>query len=94
MVDTNDQEKRHRGSSPPFQGVGNGMHKIEISFASNDQGRERALSAQLVMPFVTEQNHASYANNDSRSNNEGNSRSDKNDVSRWQDDGGESGENV
>jgi hypothetical protein len=104
MTGNNDQEKRHRGSSPPFQEVDNNTHKIAIALASHGQVGDEAPSRQLVMQYGIGQNRDSRSNDDSRLNNgsqsrsdlsnDGKSRSDKEDVSRWQDDGGESGEDV
>jgi hypothetical protein len=104
MTENNEQEKRHRGSSPPFQRADDKTYKFAITLASNDQVGDAAQSRQLVMQYGVDQNQTSHASdgahsvNESQSraevSNDGKSRSNNDDVSRWQDDGGESGEDV
>jgi len=75
-----------------------------MSPAINAQIGESVSSMQLVLQLGVERIQATRSNEDSLSTNnrhpqDGSSydsklRSDKEDVSRWQDDGGESGEDV
>jgi hypothetical protein len=98
------QTRRHRGSSPPFEGSEQSSHVTVMRLESTGQNEARQSALQVEMQFGFEQIDSTNLDEVStwssrwgperRSFDGVESCQDQDDVSRWQDDGGESGEVV
>jgi hypothetical protein len=95
---------RRRGSSPPFQESSQGSYGFVTRLHPDCQHEARPLAIQLVMELGFGRTVSTESENGPSSSpkpesevqsfDKSMSRQDKEDTSRWQDDGGESGENV
>ena len=104
LINEYSQARRHRGSSPPFLDSGRGSDDSVMRVQSNGEHEARQPAMQLEMQLGFEKTESTDLDKvsswsksqdpEQRSFDDGRSRQDKDDVSRWQDDGGESGEVV
>ena len=104
MKSDNNEARHHRGSSPPFHESEQGSYDSVIRLKSNGQHEVRPSAIQLVMQLGFEKTESRDLDDgfswskkpdpEQQSLDVGRTRQDKDDVSRWQDDGGESGEVV
>jgi hypothetical protein len=100
----NNDAKGRRGSSPPFQDTGQGSEGLGMPFQSIGQNKERPSPIQLAMQLGFDKTHSNDLMDGSRRPrksdpeqeliSDGRLRQDKDEVLRWQDDGGEGGEVV
>jgi hypothetical protein len=102
MKNKNHNTKHHRGSSPPFQGVDQGLHEQEIGLRSIYQSPDESPYVQLLEHQGDQEEELDEQESDARrrkgarigqdSLNETEFRQNQDEENRWQDDGGESGE--
>jgi hypothetical protein len=98
MKNKNYSTKRHRGSSPPFQGVDQGLHEWVTGSRSAYQHSDESPYVSLLDQQTGQeeerdaQESRKSGRNDQDSLNEAEFPRNQDDEYRWQDDGGESGE--
>ena len=102
MKNTNYSTKRHRGSSPPFQGVDPGFHEWETGFRATCQHSDESPYVPLLEQQADQEEERDEQESDTRRHKGVRNGQDllietefpqnQDDENRWQDDGGESGE--
>jgi hypothetical protein len=102
MKNKNPGTRRHRGSSPPFQGTDQGPHEWELGLRSTDQPSDESPYVPLLEQHADQEEELDEQESDARrhkgarigrdSLNETEFRHNQDDENRWQEDRGESGE--